>query len=216
MDHYNLISLGGIFGLMLFAWALSSNRRHINLRVIVWGVGLQLGLGAAIGWRLLDLLPVLPPPGHFAAPPQLEFAALMVGASAIAVLLRVRPRDLPVVLLASIFAFYGAKLGALLLGSGLGALVGGLSVGLFSNLQARLREVPAAVAATPGILLLVPGSMGFQGVEAFLQQHTLVGVNAAFETCMVGASLVGGLLLAHALLPPRRAPAAFRSQQRPL
>ena len=48
MDHYNLISLGGIFGLMLFAWALSSNRRHINLRVIVWGVGLQLGLGALV------------------------------------------------------------------------------------------------------------------------------------------------------------------------
>jgi concentrative nucleoside transporter, CNT family len=48
MDHYNLISLGGIFALMLVAWALSSSRRRINLRVIVWGVSLQLGLGALV------------------------------------------------------------------------------------------------------------------------------------------------------------------------
>jgi len=39
---YNLISLSGIFILMLFAWALSTNRRVVNWRVIIWGVSLQL------------------------------------------------------------------------------------------------------------------------------------------------------------------------------
>ena len=48
MDWYNLISLLGIFGLMAIAWALSTNRRRINFRVIVWGLGLQLGLGALV------------------------------------------------------------------------------------------------------------------------------------------------------------------------
>jgi concentrative nucleoside transporter, CNT family len=48
MDRYNLISLLGIFGLMLFAWAMSTSRRRINFRVIAWGVGLQLTLGALV------------------------------------------------------------------------------------------------------------------------------------------------------------------------
>ena len=38
---YNLISFSGIFILMAIAWILSSNRRVINRRVIVWGITLQ-------------------------------------------------------------------------------------------------------------------------------------------------------------------------------
>jgi CNT family concentrative nucleoside transporter len=39
---YNFVSFLGIFILMAFAWAFSTNRKVINLRVILWGVGLQL------------------------------------------------------------------------------------------------------------------------------------------------------------------------------
>ncbi len=41
MDYYNLISLGGILGLMLCAWAFSTNRRNINYRLIFFGLTLQ-------------------------------------------------------------------------------------------------------------------------------------------------------------------------------
>jgi CNT family concentrative nucleoside transporter len=39
---YNIISFSGIFILMAFAWMLSTNRRVINWRVILWGTLLQL------------------------------------------------------------------------------------------------------------------------------------------------------------------------------
>lgn len=39
---YNLISLLGIFVLMAVAWALSSDRKVVNWRVVLWGTGLQL------------------------------------------------------------------------------------------------------------------------------------------------------------------------------
>ncbi|MCP2519163.1 nucleoside transporter [SCandidatus Aminicenantes bacterium Aminicenantia_JdfR_composite] len=42
MELYNLVSFAGIFVLMAFAWLLSANRRIINWKVIIWGVGLQL------------------------------------------------------------------------------------------------------------------------------------------------------------------------------
>jgi CNT family concentrative nucleoside transporter len=42
MELYNIVSFGGIFVLMGFAWLFSSNHRTINWRVIFWGVSLQL------------------------------------------------------------------------------------------------------------------------------------------------------------------------------
>ena len=48
MDMYTAVSFAGIFALMAVAWLLSSNRRKLNLRVICWGVGIQLLLGLLV------------------------------------------------------------------------------------------------------------------------------------------------------------------------
>lgn len=48
MDIYNLVSLVGIFGLMAIAWAFSADPRRMNLRVIGWGVGIQLVFGLLV------------------------------------------------------------------------------------------------------------------------------------------------------------------------
>ena len=48
MEGYNLVSLGGLFGLLAIAWAVSANRRRQNLRCILAGTGLQLALGALV------------------------------------------------------------------------------------------------------------------------------------------------------------------------
>ncbi len=42
MNVYNLISLLGIFGLLGVAWCLSSDRKRMNWRLIVWGVVIQI------------------------------------------------------------------------------------------------------------------------------------------------------------------------------
>ena len=39
---YNFVSFGGIFILMAFAWLLSTDRKVVNWRVIMWGCALQL------------------------------------------------------------------------------------------------------------------------------------------------------------------------------
>lgn len=48
MGIYNLISLLGIFALMLVAWIFFKDRRNINWRVIFWGVFLQLLFAATL------------------------------------------------------------------------------------------------------------------------------------------------------------------------
>ncbi len=42
MTVYNLVSFAGIFILAGVAWLFSSNRKTVNVRVLLWGIGLQL------------------------------------------------------------------------------------------------------------------------------------------------------------------------------
>jgi len=45
VEPYNLISFAGVFVLVFFAFLLSPGKRHINWRVIIWGLGLQFLVG---------------------------------------------------------------------------------------------------------------------------------------------------------------------------
>lgn len=42
MDIYNLVSFSGIFVLIGFAWLLSSDKKNMNWKVIIWGIALQI------------------------------------------------------------------------------------------------------------------------------------------------------------------------------
>jgi uncharacterized membrane protein YjjB (DUF3815 family) len=122
------------------------------------------------------------------------------------VLLRARPRDTIWIVLASLIGYGGSRAGAALLGAQLGAGVGALAVGVASNLYERVLKRPATVPLVPGVLLLVPGSIGFRSLALLLDQKVVGGVDAAFTTLLTATSLVAGLLLADVVLPARREP----------
>lgn len=48
MDIYNLVSFFGIFVLIGIAWLISSDKRDMNWRVVIWGVAIQMGLALFI------------------------------------------------------------------------------------------------------------------------------------------------------------------------
>jgi uncharacterized membrane protein YjjP (DUF1212 family) len=169
-------------------------------------VFLQLGFGVAVGGQLAQWLPpvqgMVPQP---MLPPWTEGLALLVGTMSTGVLVQTRRRDVPWAVAASLFTFGAARLGAFLIGPQLGAFVGALALGTASNLLSRYRGGPAAVTLVPGILMLVPGSVGYRSVASLLARDTLTGVDTAFNMLMVAVALVAGLLVANAVAPSRRA-----------
>lgn len=164
---------------------------------------LSLGLGVVLGRALAGDVAVSSPGAPL--PGWTEWLALGVAPLAFLVLLSARRRDAPLVMASGALAYLGAQQGALHLGPELGAVTGALLVGLAGNAASRVLRLPPSVVTVPGILLLVPGSMGFRSVSSFLSRDTVGGLETAFAMAFVAIGLVGGLLLAHGLLPPRRA-----------
>ena len=90
------------------------------------------------------------------------------------------------------------------MGIEMGAFTGALLVGLGSNLHARVFNRPATVTLIPGILLLVPGSVGFSSLSSLIADDIVSGMEMAFTMSIMGVALVTGLLLAGSIVSPRR------------
>jgi uncharacterized membrane protein YjjB (DUF3815 family) len=93
----------------------------------------------------------------------------------------------------------------LLLGPELGVFVGAVTIGAAGNLYARLLNRPSAVTLIPGLLLLVPGSVGYGSFARFIERDVTTGLEAAFTMILIAVALVTGLLVSNVVVPPRRA-----------
>jgi len=168
-----------------------------------------LACGAAVGTAGADAaLALLPAPGTAGAlaplPGWATWVALLLAPLAFKVLFQARDRDAPWIVGAAWVAFLGARAGTAWLGPLLGAGCGAFVLGLVSNALARLRLRPGAITAVPGLLVLVPGSLGFRGVSSFLAQDALPGVELVARMLAVAMALVSGLLLAGVVVPSQR------------
>ena len=84
------------------------------------------------------------------------------------------------------------------------ALAVALLVGVASNLYALFRDRPSQIPLAPGVLLLVPGSIGFRSLASLLDRQVIGGVEAAFTMVFTAVALVAGLLLGNILIPRRK------------
>ncbi len=133
-----------------------------------------------------------------------QWLALLVAPLAFMILFRGRFRDLPWILLAGLLAYCSSHFISLRFGVGAAAFVAAFMVGATSNIYARALKHPAATIELPGLILLVPGSIGFRGLSLLIEKNTLVGINTAFEMFLISIAIVGGLLLSNIIVAPRR------------
>jgi len=165
-------------------------------------VMLSLGFGVAIGYRLAgatDLAIALPVRAEY--PLWALAAAVLAAAVALTQAFRARWIDLPVILAAAALATFSARWAGAELGHEFAALVGALTVGLAAVAYERFAGAPAQIPLLPGILLLVPGSIGFRSVHAFMDADALAGAQGVFTMFVTAVGIVTGLLLASILTP---------------
>lgn len=180
---------------------VSGSARLSGAVVLLFTLAFGVGLGGLLARRLVgpiaETVPV-PPDALW------NWAAVAVASTGFVVLFRARVRDAGWILLAGVLAVQAVDLGTSSLGPQLGAFVGALAVGTAGNLFARLWRRPAVLLQVPGLILLVPGSLGFRSLTQLMREDVLSGLETAFDTTLVGIALATGLLLANVVVPPRR------------
>ena len=165
---------------------------------------LTLTVGVAVGWRVATGWRNIPELNEPAGREFWPWIAIVIAPIMFAIIFRARWPQWPAIMLVSIAGFASSLYGGSYFGIEVGAALGALAVGCGSNLYARLRNRPALVTLTPGILVLVPGSVGYRSLTAFLDNDTMAGIDLAFQMVIVGIALVGGILTAKILIPPKR------------
>lgn len=180
----------------------SGSARFAGAFVQLTGLGFGVALGTVLGFRLWPDPAPIPLPEAW--PTTILTAAVLAAGLGFTVLFQVRPREAGWVIASGALAFAGARLGASWLGPEIGALVGAFVLTMASNAYASWLHRSATVISVPGIILLVPGSVGIQGFVSLLEHDAMSGVAAAFRMILIAMSLVAGILLANVALPTRR------------
>jgi CNT family concentrative nucleoside transporter len=149
------VSVLGLFALLGIAWAMSAHRTKVNLRTVVWGIGLQFLLGVIIlrdnylsfvGMGLFAVLigfyVLLRPEGLLAGRRPLAALVLLFVGSVAAVVGWLAPSILPwLIVIALIVALGGSRLklpAAVGQGSVLGILAGGVAFLVVSGRTGRV------------------------------------------------------------------------------
>jgi uncharacterized membrane protein YjjB (DUF3815 family) len=139
-----------------------------------------------------------------ASPTWLIPVVLLLAPLGFVVLLKAEPKDAPWIIVMGVLAFYASQLGAIVFGPELGSFVGAFAVGVASNLIARYLDRPSQIYLVPGILLLVPGSVGFRSLAALMDREVVSGIETAFTMVVIAVSIVSGFLIAIVVTPRRR------------
>lgn len=212
-----LVTIAGLIvfvpGLMLTTAAreiasghlVSGSARMAGAGIVFMMIAFGVAVGTGVGATLLGLagrapVEALPTP----LPEWTLVPALIAATISLTILFRVPAERYLWVLAVGLLAFFSARLGAFVEGPAAGAGIGALLVGVGGNLYARYRDHVSLTLHVPGLMMLVPGAIGFQSLAALLNADVAAGVQAAFTAAMVAVALSTGLVIANGFVPSRR------------
>lgn len=195
-------------GLTLTSAAVEIATQHLvsgGARLIgAFATLLKLAFGALVGTELARLAGLEPLEElQRAAFPMQEWPALALASIAFAMLFRVAWRDWPIAIAAAWLGYLSTRWASAEATPEFGVFFAAFCVCLAANAYARFLGRPGALVRVPGIILLVPGSVGFRSLSFVMERDVFLGLDTAVGLLLVLASLAAGLLVANTVLPPR-------------
>ena len=90
-----------------------------------------------------------------------------------------------------------------LVGIDAGVFVAAVTIGVVGGVLGHVRHRSPLVFIVPGVLMLVPGSAGFNSAMKLLSNNTVSGITTAFDTLVTAILIAYGLMIATVILPKR-------------
>lgn len=166
---------------------------------------LKLTFGVFIGSKIASFFHYHPMDIDFGKiPVWVAYVTLPVTAFMSVINFKANRADWKWVTLAGVYGYICSKVGSQYLGPELGMFFGGACVGAMSNIFARLKDKPSSIFQWPGIILLVPGSVGYRGMSSLFERNIVGGLDTAFTMVTLAMALVVGVFFGNILIKPRR------------
>jgi uncharacterized membrane protein YjjP (DUF1212 family) len=168
----------------------------VQLLGLVFGVA--VGRSVATSWFGIVEQPI--PDTSFSGT---HVLAAVAAGIAFTVTLRAQSRAAPIMCSATALAIVTYGIGNELLGPSAGVFVAALAIGVCGGLVGALRRRSPLVFIVPGVLMIVPGSAGFNSVLQLLTGQIVGGIAAGFDAFVTSMAIAYGLLVAAVILPSR-------------
>ena len=181
---------------------VSGNARIMDAMMLLFKLYFGALLGIEIGFALFGVVDFVKP-----EPISRHFAWLAVGilVGSLVVLFKSRGKYTLWSMAAGFIAYGASYTGGMLFDATIGAFLGAFAVGLYSNLFTRLAKAPAVIVAMHGLIVLVPGSKTYIGLNSLISgQDFVVSDGIGQQTFLIFMSLIAGLIFANVALPPKK------------
>lgn len=160
-------------------------------------------LGISLGYNVFGEQPLLT---YEPFPAWVRWVAVFMLCIGLIAIFRTRFKHIPWAISATLIAYGATLLSSAYLEFGLGTFVGAFALGVFSNAFTRLANAPSTIAGMHGLIVLVPGSKTYIGLNAFISgQDFIKADHIGQEIFLILMSLVAGLIFANVALPSKKA-----------
>lgn len=165
----------------------------------------KLYFGAFLGFAIADVLwGNVAQESAIALPQWTGWLAVLVLSFCLMVMFKIRLKDTPWGIAAGFLAHGVSIFASEYFGIALGTFFAALFLGIYANLYARWLKTPAAIVLLQGIVILVPGSKIYMGLNTIIAGQEIVHIEQiGSQSFLILMSLVAGLIFANIVVNPK-------------
>ncbi len=166
----------------------------------------KLYFGAFLGFAIANVAwGSITPQVAIPLPAWSGWLAVLVLSFCLMVMFKIRLKDAPWGVAAGFLGHGTSIIASAYFGIALGTFFAALFLGIYANLYARWLKAPAAIVLLQGIVVLVPGSKLYMGLNTVISGQEILHIEQiGSQSFLILMSLVAGLIFANILVDPRR------------
>lgn len=162
---------------------------------VLLAIGVGIGIKTTHFINLTDIKTL-----SWFTPSWILYIALIFVPLGFVVLFKAKPSDFIWISLACWSSYFSYRFSASFLPGPIAVFSASFFLGIVSTLFSRIRKRNSSVMLVPGMILLVPGSLGFFSISHLVNSDVVAGIQTALSMLTTSMALVFGLIVSNILL----------------
>lgn len=165
----------------------------------------MIAIGIAVGIKWMNHMPEATQSYQWMKLPfWKEWIALIFVPLGFVVLFKAKPKDFIWILIACWCSYYTHQFAQKFVSPPVAVFIASFGLGIVSNSFSRIMNKNASTMLIPGMIILVPGSLGFFSITHLINSHIIAGLETALSMVTTTMALVFGIIASTILISTKR------------